>query len=287
MRSVKAVHSAFKVNMGGMLLDQALPSGSLEQIDPFLLLHHAKRNIPAGEHQRDQGVGPHPHRGFSPVTFVLEGEVLHQDSRGNKSLIGKNGVQWMNAGMGIIHSERPGVNFLKKGGYFEIVQIWINSPAKHKMDQPEYFSVPEENQASIKMGSSSELKLVSGEYQGVRRNVKSKSELLVGVLNLNKDDIIKLDLPTEFNAGIYVVDGGIKSNGKRAFTKDLMHFNTDGDQIELSVSATTKALLLAGKPLNEPVQSQGPFVMNNGTEILEAMRDYQLGKMGFLVEELQ
>ena len=277
---------AFKVNMGGMLIDQALPSATIDQIDPFLLLHHAKNYMEAGSDPRDHGVGPHPHRGFSPVTFVLQGEVRHQDSRGNDSVVGPGGVQWMHSGMGVIHSERPSKAFLNNGGYFEIIQLWINVPQTNKMDQPYYQAMQAAEIPYVSTDKGSKIKVIAGEHAGQKSQFKTLSQMQVLNLDLKMDDTYELEVPKAYNSFIYVFDGGVKVNGSKTFfSKDLVSFDLEEGSITLSATADAQILYLAGEPLNEPKVSQGPFVMNTETEIMEAMRDYRIGKMGILVED--
>ena len=130
-----------KVDMGGIILDQPLPYPGVEQIDPFLLIHHFEDYLPGDQDQKDLGVGPHPHRGFSPVTFIFEGEVHHRDSRGNEGIVSKGGTQWMDSGMGIVHSERPSQEMAERGGSYEIIQFWVNSPSSAKGNQPKILCI--------------------------------------------------------------------------------------------------------------------------------------------------
>ena len=283
--SIQTIH-AFKVNMSGILLDQALPAPGIDQVDPFLLLHHWKGHVEAGSRHSDIGVGPHPHRGFSPVTFIVEGEILHQDSRSNRALTKSGGVQWMNAGMGIIHSERPSAAIAEKGGDFEIIQIWINTPASHKMDQPEYFSKENDQLEEIALGSNSKLHLISGRYDEITGPVNSKSPMQVAWLQGSIGDTVQMKVNSTWNSMFYVVQGGVKVEDQRTFSKELVILPHNSSHVDLSFTANTLAIWLSGEPLNEPKVSQGPFVMNTETEILQAIRDYQQGKMGFLVEEL-
>lgn len=273
--------------MGGIILDQALPSSSTEQVDPFLLLHHWKSHFPEGESPKDHGVGPHPHRGFSPVTFVFEGGVLHQDSRGNVGEVHKNGVQWMNAGMGIIHSERPAPSFLKKGGAYELIQLWINTPASAKMNQPTYVPLQEQDIPNSKISNNGGVvRVVAGEHEGIKGPLETDSPMDVHTIELKKDETVVLNSVSEYNTMIYVVDGGVKLNDDQTrFTKDLVIFENDGESVELTATADARILYLSGAPINESLVTHGPYVMNSETEIMQAMRDYQVGKMGILVEE--
>lgn len=287
MRTIKRIISAPKVNMGGIILDQPLPVKGVDQIDPFLLLHHWQHNHLGGQKQRDLGVGPHPHRGFAPVTFIFKGGVHHQDSRGNISVIEEGGTQWMNSGMGIVHSERPTKEIAENGGEFEIIQFWVNAPAINKMDPPSYQPITKEETPEV-ISDDSKIKIgvVSGKFGGVSGNIKPYSPLLALRLNIQTGGKIKIPVPDNYNAFIYQLDGSLKiANDREAFAKDLTWFNNDGQYIEIEGIKNTRAILLAGEPINEKVISYGPFVMNTQTEIMQAMADYQKGSMGVLIEE--
>jgi redox-sensitive bicupin YhaK (pirin superfamily) len=164
--SIKKIIPASWVQMGGHPLRQPLPNNYVENIGPLLLIHHHQSIIKEGSKQNEVGVGPHPHTGFAPVTFIYKGNVNHRDSRGNNSVVEAGGIQWMNSGMGIVHSERPSVEFAANGGEREIIQIWINSPAKFKKNQPEYFAI---NKEEIKVMSfeNLEIKVTVGNYQNL------------------------------------------------------------------------------------------------------------------------
>lgn len=271
--------------MDGIELDQPLPGSGLDQIDPFLLIHHWEKDIPGGMHPRDGGVGPHPHRGFSPVTFVFSGEVHHRDSRGNDSIVGPGGVQWMNAGMGIVHSERQSATFASKGGNFEIVQLWINTPSKHKLDQPEYYALQADQLPFLKLKGGT-VKIVTGAFDGMQGPIKPKSGMLILVADLKEGDLVEIPVPTDFECIVYQLDGRINLCGEETtYAKNMTWFHKDGDGIALDCKMDGRALILCGKELGEEVAKYGPFVMNNQTEIMEAMRDFRMGRMGILIEE--
>lgn len=273
--------------MGGIFLDQALPIAELEQLDPFLLIHHWDRPLKGGQKQKEVGVGPHPHRGFSPVTVIYKGTVHHRDSRGKDSIVGEGGAQWMNSGMGIVHSERPDADLADKGGDFEIIQFWVNTPAKYKMLEPEYHPLDKNNIPEvISKDGKVRLGILAGEVSGKKSNLKTYTDLLVCNITAEKDGKILVNVPEDYNAMIYQLDGQLLINDKfKSISKNLVWFKNEGDQISIECLANSRALLLAGKPIDEEVTSYGPFVMNNQTEILTAMRDYQQGKMGILIEE--
>jgi len=286
-RSVSSLLFATVVDMGGMPVRQPFPTVKVDQIDPFLLLHHADVKVPTHLEPDEAGVGPHPHRGFSPVTFIFKGGVHHRDSRGNDNVVYAGGAQWMNAGMGIIHSERPPVDIHERGGRQEIIQLWINTPAQHKMDQPQYFPVQAEEVPSIVSPDGLvRLKVFSGELLGLKGSIPSYTEINAATLELKKDGKISLPIPATHNAFIYLLDGKITVDGFGLVDKlNAIVFKKDGEGITLEALEDTRALLMTGKPLDEKVASYGPFVMNNQTEIMEAMRDYQMGKMGVLIED--
>jgi redox-sensitive bicupin YhaK (pirin superfamily) len=168
MKSIKQIIRSEKVNMGGIILDQPLPNKFMDQIDPFLLIHHWDDELKGGQLQKEVGVGPHPHRGFSPVTLIFKGSVQHRDSRGNNSIVNEGGNQWMFSGRGITHSERPPKELAENGGELEFIQFWVNVPAKNKMEQPYYNAITSE-ETSVHMSDDKkvEVAVVSGELNGV------------------------------------------------------------------------------------------------------------------------
>jgi len=286
-RTVSRLLYAHKVDMGGMPIRQPLPTQQVEQIDPFLLLHHADIKAPTHVDPNHAGIGPHPHRGFSPVTFIFKGGVHHRDSRGNDSTIYAGGAQWMNAGMGIMHSERPPHDIHKIGGRQEIIQLWINTPANNKMDQPAYYPLSAEAAPQFKSEDGNVTgKVFSGEVLGIKGPIPSHTIVNAATLEFKKGGKISIPLPESHNALIYLLDGKLTVAGFGMVEGlHIVHFNNDGAGIELEALEDTRVLLLSGEPLNEEMVSHGPFVMNTQTQIMEAMRDYQKGKMGILIED--
>ncbi|HEY5825672.1 MAG TPA: pirin family protein [Cyclobacteriaceae bacterium] len=286
-RTVSHLLYAEQYDMGGMPIRQPFPTNNVDSIDPFLLLHHADLKVPTHIDPDDAGVGPHPHRGFSPVTFIFNGGVHHRDSRGNDSVIYAGGAQWMNAGMGMIHSERPPKDIHEIGGRQEIIQLWINTPAAHKMDQPLYFPLSAgEAPEVISEDGKVKTRIFSGEVLGKKGPIPSHTEVNAATLELKKGGKISIPLPANHSAVIYLLDGKLNVEGYGlAEGLHAVLFKNDGEGIAFEALEDTRILLLSGKPLNEKVAKHGPFVMNNQTQILEAMRDYQMGKMGVLIEE--
>lgn len=286
-RTVSHLLYAHPVDMGGLPIRQPLPTQQVQQVDPFLLIHHADIKAPSTIDPDDAGVGPHPHRGFSPVTFIFKGGVHHRDSRGNNSTVYAGGAQWMNAGMGIIHSERPPHDIHEIGGRQEIIQLWINTPARHKMDQPDYFPVQAEDVPSkVSEHGLVTLRVFSGKVNGIEGRIPSLTPVNSATLEIKAGGYFSTALPENHNVLLYLLDGKIMLDGYGLTEgKHAVYFKRDGEGISFKASEDTRLLLLSGEPLNENVVSHGPFVMNTQTQILEAMRDYQMGKMGVLIEE--
>ncbi len=289
MRTVRQIMPSQKVNMGGIILDQPLPQKGIDQIDPFLLVHHWSDILPGGQKQGEVGVGPHPHRGFAPVTLIFNGNVHHRDSMGNNSIVKSGGTQWMNSGDGIIHSERPGKEIAENGGSFEIIQFWVNAPAKNKRDKPSYQPLSKEktpwtysDDELIKVG------IVAGEFSNTKSNIETYTPLTILRFEIQEGGEMEIPLPENYNAFIYILDGELTINKKnKGKTRDLIWFNNDGESFKIQGNSETRAILLSGSPINEPLATYGPFVMNTNREIMEALNDYQSGKMGILVENFE
>ncbi|PBQ31810.1 pirin [Sphingobacteriaceae bacterium] len=277
-REVKASIMAPEVQMGSTTLRQAFPVNSLEQVDPFILLHHF--DYTKGPHEHDFSVPPHPHRGFSPITFIYEGAVQHTDSLGNDRVINDNEVQWINAARGIIHGEKIGKEFAEKGGRFQGIQLWINTPKAHKMDPPSYQPITKDEIVLVEK-EGVEFRIVSGTYEG--KKGPAKSDVFTAMLRMKAGSNFNLKFPATNNVAIYVLEGQLRINEERfAAQHQLLLFKNTEGEILVQANENAKLLIMAADPINEPLVTHGPFVMNTQTEILEAMRDYQNGKMGFL-----
>lgn len=280
---INRVLPAHEVDMGGMSVLQPLPTNTVDQIDPFLLLHHHEGVFQPDTNPKNAGVGPHPHRGFSPVTFVFQGDVHHRDSRGNSSIVAAGGVQWMNAGMGITHSERPSKALAKKGGTQEILQLWINTPAAKKMNQPVYQAINKEEMPKL---DHLEIGVVSGTFLGVNGPAKTEFPITTLMGTLRAGQAFSIAKPAEENAFLYLLDGAGSLSGFGLIEgKNMYRLVLEAVETSFSATEDTRFIYVAAKPLGEKVESYGPFVMNSQTEIMQAMRDYQMGKMGILIEE--
>jgi redox-sensitive bicupin YhaK (pirin superfamily) len=287
MKSIKEIIKSEEVNMGGIIHDQPLPNKLMDQIDPFLLIHHWDDDLKGGRQQREVGVGPHPHRGFSPVTLIFKGGVQHRDSRGNDSIVTDGGTQWMFAGRGITHSERPVKELAESGGTLEFIQFWVNVPAKNKMEEPYYKAVTkEETPIYFSDDKKVEVAVVSGEFNGVKGKVDTFTPINTLRFNFLKDGEIEFEIPNTHNTLFYLLKGKLQVNDEQEINaKGLVYFDTDNSKIKFSAQENGYGILLSGIPIGEEVSSYGPFVMNTQTEIMEALKDAQMGKMGVLIEE--
>lgn len=287
MRSIKQIIKSERVNMGGILLDQPLPNHQMDQVDPFLLIHHWDHKLDGGQKQKDLGVGPHPHRGFSPVTLIFKGGVHHRDSFGNNSVVMNGGTQWMFAGRGITHSERPVKELAENGGEFEFIQFWVNVPAKNKMDKPNYIPLHSDKTPNYTTPDNKvKVGVVSGEFKGIKGFVDTFLPVTTLRFEFEKNGIIEFEIPAEHNCLLYNLKGELVINSeKNVSSKEMVVFDSDDDKIMIEATENSKTIILAGEPINEEVASYGPFVMNNNQQIMEAIRDSQTGKMGVLIEE--
>ena len=283
-KTIKTVVSSELVNMGGHIIDQPLPIEGVPNIDPFLLIHHWKGALVGGQREREVGGGPHPHRGFSPVTFVFEGNVVHRDSLGNKAKVEEGGTQWMFAGRGITHSERHDKEFVEKGGPLEFIQFWVNVPAENKMGAP-YYKPISKSETPVISTQHDEIYVVAGELDGVAGVAPTFTEQTLLRGKINRGGKRTLTLPTNYNILLYALDGELKVNGETVHGKEMVVFENDGEEVNVEGVFDTRYIVLSGEAIGEKIESYGPYVMNNQTEIMEAMRDYQIGKMGILIED--
>lgn len=284
-KSIKHLGESPLVNMGPIRLRQPIPTEDVENVDPFILLHHYGPYA-ISEFNNPFDLGPHPHRGFEPITLLFQGEQLHRDSLGNESLVKAGDVQWTTAGRGIIHAEGPTKEFVKKGGTLEGIQLWLNLPAKDKMITPAYQHVKSDEMPVIQdLSGNINLKVVAGEQKGKTGRIKTQTSVNVFMIEAIGEGDIEIDIPRTHESCVYLLDGEVKINEIETLAKgelQIVVFNTDGNSIKLKTIKQSKMIVLSGEPIKEKVKQYGPYVMNTQTEILEAMRDFQQGKMGYL-----
>jgi redox-sensitive bicupin YhaK (pirin superfamily) len=269
----------------GLPIFHALPAGALEQLDPFLLLDHIGP-LTLEPYNAGLPFGPHPHRGFATVTVVLAGEVLHHDSRGHRQVVGAGGVQWMTAARGIIHAENIPREMRETGGKLELLQLWLNLPARLKMEQPVYQGLPAETLPTVAVGAGGRARLtvVAGDWAGVVGPARPLSPVRLALLQLPAGETYALAVAPEHNVLLYVLRGQVRANGQAVEGRQLLPLPPGGDTVEISAGHDAVLLLGAAAPLDEPLARQGPFVMNTTTQLMEAVRDYQMGRMGMLLE---
>ncbi|TKC13007.1 pirin family protein [Pedobacter polaris] len=267
----------------GFRVHNFFPSGYKLNMSPFYMLdYNAKIEFSARNEPR--GVGVHPHRGFETVTIAYHGAVAHHDSAGNSGIIYPGDVQWMTAAKGILHKEYHEENFSKKGGLFQMVQLWVNLPAQFKMSTPKYQGV---KQSDIKKYDLSEnggiIEVIAGNYKGAKGCISTFSPIEVYNVRVNEGAKTDFNFPANFNTAFIVIEGSIKVNGtSTAKTDQMVHFQNDGENIDLEALENSVVLVLSGEPINEPIASYGPFLMNTAEELQQAMTDYNEGKFGYL-----
>ncbi|WP_300396000.1 pirin family protein [Henriciella sp.] len=276
-RTLKAKHAAYRDDIADLVTRRPVPGPGVDQVDPFLFLnHHGPQTYAPGNNGLP--FGPHPHRGFETVTFILEGSLAHMDTGGHESVINAGGVQWMTAGSGLIHAELSPPEFKRDGGDMEILQLWVNLPSELKMTTPRYTGVQADHIPAIAAGEGAILHLVSGEYEGKSGPVASLTGVFMSMISLPKGSKLTLPAPKDRSVFFYVVRGNVSIGEENAQAFELVEFAHDGDAI--SVSSRDDAFLLFGHadPIEEPVVARGPFVMNTEAEIRDAIADYQAGK---------
>ena len=273
------------VNMGPIKLRQPLPVQGIEKVDPFLLLHHYGPYA-ISEFNNPFDLGPHPHRGFEPITLLFKGEQFHRDSLGNEMVVKAGGVQWTTAGSGIIHAEAPTKAFVEKGGDLEGIQLWLNLPAKDKMMTPHYQYL-EKEQIPVIFSDDKKVRLniIAGKQLSEEGLIKTQTSVNVFTANADIGGKLDIKIPENHQSLIYLLEGAILVNKTDILKKganQMVTFHQDGDTIQFEAKEESTILILSGAPINEEIIQYGPYVMNTQTEILEAMRDYQNGKMGHL-----
>ncbi len=254
-----------------------------KEMSPFLMLDLAgPAEFPPTTERK--GVGTHPHRGFETVTIVYDGEVSHKDSTGQGGTIGPGDVQWMTAGAGILHQEFHSDAFAKQGGVMQMVQLWVNLPAKHKMTEPGYQPILSESIPEIQLSNSSgSIRVIAGEYEGRVGPAKTFTSMNVFDIRLKKDEELVLPAPDGWNTSVVVLRGALEAAinpGVIAKDAKMLMFSQGGEGIKVKAFEDTVALLLSGEPIDEPIVGHGPFVMNTREEIEEAINDFNRGAFG-------
>ncbi|HKX13384.1 MAG TPA: pirin family protein [bacterium] len=252
-------------------------------ISPFLLLDYAgPAEFPATEARR--GVGEHPHRGFETVTVVYQGEVEHRDSTGTHGKIGPGDVQWMTAASGIVHEEMHGRDFAKKGGTLEMVQLWVNLPAKDKMSKPGYQDIRDGQIPAVALpDGAGTLRVIAGQFGDAKGPARTFTPVNVWDIQLQAGKKVELGLPEGHGVQLLILRGDVELNGEESAGPSMLAaFDRKGGVLSLQAKDEARVLLMGGEPIDEPVVGYGPFVMNREEEIDQAIEDYRSGKMGHL-----
>ncbi|OOR82998.1 pirin family protein [Moraxella canis] len=253
-----------------------------KNLDPFLMMDYAApQSFPANASTTHRGVGEHPHRGFETVTIAYQGEVEHRDSAGGGGVIGTGDVQWMTAGAGLMHEEFHSEAFSKAGGIFEMVQLWVNLPAKDKMTAPRYQAITKAQIPEVDLQGAGIARLIAGELDGTQGAASTFSPVNLWDVRLKAGHQHTFTIPESHNLLVLVLEGTIQINEDHiARSAELVTFHRGGSDVKIVANNDAKILILSGEPLNEPIVGYGPFVMNSREEILQAMHDVQSGKFG-------
>ena len=260
------------------------PHGPLtgERMSPFFLLdYNPLTNFPP----RDEpyGVGPHPHRGFETVTIAYKGKVAHHDSRGGGGVIGEGDVQWMTAGSGLLHKEYHEQEFNRTGGPFQMVQLWVNLPAKDKMTPPKYQAITNAEMGRVSLPDGGEIEIIAGEFGGVKGPATTFTPVHLYNVKLKKGEKVDLAFPSDYTTAMLAIEGSALINvTEKLPVNNLALFERGGEGLTVEALEDGVFLLMSGEPLNEPIAQHGPFLMNTYGEIAQAIDDYQQGKFGYL-----
>ncbi|MCW5822413.1 MAG: pirin family protein [Cyanobacteria bacterium TGS_CYA1] len=281
IKSINRAGSSHWVGDGFPVRNFFPSSGVDKDINPFLMLDYAgpAQFKPSA---RPKGVGEHPHRGFETVTIAYQGSVEHKDSAGNQGIIHPGDVQWMTAGSGVVHEEMHEREFSKNGGEFEMIQLWVNLPAVHKMTSPRYQTLLSRDIACVKLDQQGSIaRVIAGTLQDATGPANTFTPVSLIDLKLTGDSNVILPVTRGFSSALLFMEGEVEIDGATiADEPRLVLMDTAGDTIEIKSSRQSRLLFMAGEPINEPVASYGPFVMNTKAEIFQAISDFQSGKMG-------
>jgi redox-sensitive bicupin YhaK (pirin superfamily) len=268
----------------GFPVRNLFPSNGIQlEVSPFLMLDYAGPQYfkPAAQ---PRGVGEHPHRGFETVTIAYQGSVGHRDSAGNSGVIYPGDVQWMTAASGVLHEEMHEAEFTRNGGIFEMIQLWVNLPAAHKMSRPGYQAITKEQIPTVNFATGGNARVIAGSLNGNQGPAKTFTSLNVWDVNLKAGEQVELPVPEGHNTAIVLRKGDVTVNdtGKLTGEARIAVLGQDGNRVLLKAETDSNLLLLSGEPINEPVASYGPFVMNTREEIMQAVDDFRSGRFGQL-----
>ncbi len=272
----------------GFRVHNFIPSAyrlDMERMTPFIMLdYNAPFYFPPAD--KPKGVGVHPHRGFETVTIAYKGRVAHHDSSGGGGVIAEGDVQWMTAGSGILHKEFHEETFSETGGDFQMVQLWVNLPAKHKMTPPKYQAIAHADIQTFAIpNNGGVVEVIAGEYEHVKGAATTFTPVHLLNVKINKDAHVPFHFPAHYNTALLVISGSVIVNGDETVPANhFALFVNDGENFTLQALEDAIVLVLSGEPINEPIAAHGPFVMNTREEIVEAIQDFNMGKFGYLAD---
>lgn len=269
----------------GFRVHNFIPSGyhlDMRRMDPFIMLdYNSKYNFGPAEIPR--GVGVHPHRGFETVTIAYQGRVEHHDSAGGGGVIGEGDVQWMTAASGVLHKEFHETEWAKEGGVFQMVQLWVNLPAKDKMSTPKYQAIENAKMNNVDLGENGFVEVIAGDYNGAKGPAETFSPINLMNAKLKKGGKAEFNFPAHYNTGALVIEGNVKINhSETAPTDHFVLFENNGERFTIEAEDDAVVLILSGEPLRESIFANGPFVMNTREEVIQAFEDFKQGKFGHL-----
>ena len=255
----------------------------MQRTNPFIMLDYGSKHYFAPS-ERQRGVGVHPHRGFETVSIAYHGKVAHHDSAGNSCIIGEGEVQWMTAASGVLHKEYHEKEFSRKGGEFQMVQLWVNLPAKDKMSVPKYQALTNEQFGKYQLPENGgTIEVISGHYKASKGPASTFTPVFLQNAKLNKGGKADFKFPASYNTALLVIEGSIKINETHAVPTDhFVLFKNDGEEFIIETSEKSIVLVMSGEPIHEPIAPYGPFVMNTREELIQAYQDLEDGKFGFL-----
>ncbi len=270
----------------GFRVHNFIPSGfrlDMERMSPFIMLdYNSKYNFPPSIVPK--GVGVHPHRGFETVTIAYKGKVAHHDSAGGGGIIGEGDVQWMTAASGVLHKEYHEEEFSKTGGIFQMVQLWVNLPAKDKMSAPKYQAITNAQINKYELPNNAGIiEVIAGSYKDMKGAASTFTPVHMQNAKLNQGGKADFSFPAHYNTALLVIEGSIKVNDTEIVPTDhFVLFENAGEDFTIEALENSIVLVLSGEPINEPIYAHGPFVMNTKEEIEQAFNDVNLGKFGYL-----
>jgi len=285
-RSIEAIIAPPAPHMvgDGFRVHGFFPGGRIDKkrMSPFFLMDYNSK-VEFSPSETPRGVSVHPHRGFETVTIAYHGKVAHHDSAGNSGVIGEGDVQWMTAASGLLHKEYHEQEFSRKGGLFQMVQLWVNLPAKYKMTPPKYQEITNATMGKYSLdGDKGVVEIIAGEYNGVRGPASTFTPMQVYNARLKKGAKAEFVFPSNYNTGMLVVEGSVIVNGEPVSADHFILFKNDGEEITLEAGEDAIVLILSGEPINEPIAQYGPFLMNTWEELEQAINDVNAGKFGVL-----